>query len=268
MSKLGIVVLACLVLSATANAQPTELSDTLLSAANGHVVTALRTDGSALVGTLVAFDPNAIVIALEGTGRLVSLPRAETCELRLGASRLPPTGSAQPVMAVTAASTRPARERHVGLQLYQGPGNLMLDVQAGHFYGYIGTSIGYPIIFSGKPSGEDQYIGAVVGLAGSWKISPRSNWRFDLGGTLLPTWWGGFSMGIGLSAGFHYTSPNGFTAGFQIPVFGVAPGCNSIVGDSDYNSSCPRVKTGAELVGNYYLQAGMSLPIMSVGYRF
>jgi hypothetical protein len=81
-------------------------------------------------------------------------------------------------------------------------------------------------------------------------------------------------MGIGVAAGFHYTSPSGFTFGFKLPIIGVAPGCNTILGSSNYNydtgtnSGCSTVSGGTSLIGNYFMQAGMSLPVVSLGYRF
>lgn len=156
----------------------------------------------------------------------------------------------------------------MGLQLGVGPGNVFLDVDYGHFYGFLGTSIGYPIIFSG--SNNDQFFAFAVGAGGTWRISSHSNWKFDLVGTLTPTWWGGFSAGIGIAAGFHYTSPTGFTVGFKIPLIGAAPGCNGVVGDGSFDGTsggCNKVSGGAQLVGNYYLQAGMSLPLVTLGYR-
>lgn len=79
-------------------------------------------------------------------------------------------------------------------------------------------------------------------------------------------------MGIGISAGFHWTSISGFTVGFQIPVFGLAPGYSAILGSSTSNgsggSSGGPVNTGATLIANYYLAAGMALPVVSLGYRF
>ena len=149
----------------------------------------------------------------------------------------------------------------------------MIDFDYGKFYGFVGTSIGYPIIFTKGSSGDGQYGAFIVGFGGTWKLSPKSAWQFDLGGTLTPTWWSGFSMGVGVSAGFHYTTQNGFTIGFKIPIFGVAPGCSGVFGNSYDDAGnpiagCAKVRTGGELVANYYLQAGMSLPIVSLGYRF
>jgi hypothetical protein len=260
------------------------VSEPILAVAKGRSVSMICVSGCALQGTLVAYDAATVTFAEEGTGRLVAVARQDVSELRLrdavGPIAAVSAATSRPD-AVVSASTRPAKVRHVGVQVYAGPGNFMLDLEHGPFYGFVGTSIGYPLIFSGKferspddYDSDDQYLAAVVGLGGSWKISARSNWRFDFTGTLTPTWWGGFSMGIGIAAGFHYTSPSGFTVGFKIPVFGVAPGCNEVFGDRDYDSAtgashgCPKVTEGAELVGNYYLQAGMSLPIVSLGYRF
>jgi hypothetical protein len=282
-SALFLVLAAALGAASPALAQPgpapqMAVPDAVLAAAADRRVTLVRADGVEHTGTVLAYDPATITIVEEGTGRLVAVPRGEACELRLAAAARAPAVAA-PADVVVAASARPPKVRHVGIQLSQGPGNLLLDHENGRFYGFIGTSIGYPLIFEGKLSrgpndGDDQYLAAVVGLGASWKVSARSNWRFDLGGTLTPTLWGGFSMGIGISAGFHYTSPNGFTVGFKVPVFGVAPGCNVVVGERQFDPTtyeqrgCAEVKTGAQLIGNYYLQAGMSLPILSVGYRF
>ncbi len=214
-------------------------------------------------GTLLSFDAESVTLAEAGTGRVFAVPRAELISVRIIVPRA--------MSALTVAP--PMKERHWGLQVSQGVGNVLLDLDYGHFYGFVGTSIGYPILFTGGSG--DQFFAFAVGAGVSWKMSAHSLWKFDLVGTLTPTWWGGFSAGIGVAAGFHYTSPSGFTVGFKIPVLGVAPGCNTVIGSSnnDYSdgggsSGCSRVSGGPALIGNYFMQAGMSLPVVSLGYRF
>ena len=130
-------------------------------------------------------------------------------------------------------------------------GNVFLDVDCGHFDGFTGTSIGYPIVFSGAD--QAQFFAFAVGAGGTWRVSPHGNWKFDLIATLMPTWWGGS------------------TVAFEIPLIGAAPGCNEELGDYEGNSSiggCRQVGGGASLVGNYHLQAGVSLSLVTLGYRF
>jgi hypothetical protein len=216
-----------------------------------RAVVVTLTNGSEVRGKPVAIDEHFVTLIDSDSGRVVPINRVEINGLRLAQeSAAPPTSD----------------QRHLGLQLYTGPGNLMIDLDLGRFYGFVGASIGYPIIFSGTSS---QYAGGVIALGAQWRLSPTSRWKFDLAGTLLPTWWSGFSMGIGVSAGFHWTSVSGFTVGFKIPVFGLAPGYSSVTGAYSSSSSGYRpVNTGALLIANYYLEAGMALPIVSLGYRF
>ena len=236
----------------------------MIAVGKDHVVIISVRGGQDVIGNVASFDEQSVTVIEHHTGHIVTVPRADLVEVRV------------PTNIPVALDLKPHRVRHVGLQLFQGPGNVMLDFDYGHFYGYLATSIGYPIIFSGD---QPQYAAAALGLGGTWRLSPRNNWQFDLMGTLTPTYWGGFSMGVGVSAGFHYTAPSGFTIGFKIPVFGVAPGCSDAVGEptdgysSDgtfkSNSTCKnKVSTGADMIANYYLQAAMTTPIISVGYRF
>jgi hypothetical protein len=209
-------------------------------------------NGTEVRGKPIAIDERFVTLIDSDSGRVTPLARADVAGLRVA------TETAAPAPAIV--------ERHFGLQLYTGPGNFMVDLDLGHFYGFAGGSIGYAIIFSGSSS---QYAGGVLALGGQWRLAPTSRWKFDLSGTLLPTWWNGFSMGIGISAGFHWTSASGFTVGFKIPVFGLAPGYSTVLGDSSSSGSGYKpVTSGASLIANYYLEAAMALPIVSLGYRF
>lgn len=205
------------------------------------VIVTLQT-GVEIEGTLAAVDPQAVTL-VDAHGRVVAIQRADVTGLRV-------------------ATDEPLREsdRHIGLQTATGPGNVLVDVDTGRLYAYVGASIGYPIIFSGDHT--DQYIAGVVGAGGQWRISPTSRWKFDLTGDLIPTYWGGFSIGIGVTGGFHYTSASGFTVGFKIPIIGVAPGYSTL-----FNKHA-LINSGALLIANYYLEAAMELPIVSLGYRF
>ncbi len=243
--RLPSIVLA-VVVALTASTARADLPDGGWAVVRDRPVIVTLANGAEARGRLVAIDAGFVTL-LDDAGRVVPIDRTTIAAVRLAAEAPAPPPSGP--------------ERHVGLQLYSGPGNLMVDVDLGRFYGYAGGSIGYPIIFSGT---SEQYGGGVVGAGVQWRLSPTTRWKFDLTGTLLPTWWAGFSMGIGVTAGFHWTSPSGLTVGFKIPVFGVAPG-NSIVGDSGNGHS---VNSGSLLVANYYLEAAMALPIVSLGYRF
>lgn len=260
MSTLRLVSIVALVLAA-ASARA-DVPDPTLAAVKDRAAVLRLDNNTELRATPIGFDDQTVTLVEEGTGRVLTIARAQLTMVILQSAMPSPPAPAPKV-------------RHIGLQLSTGPGNLLVDFEYGRFYGFVGTSIGYPVIFNNDSNGNKQYVGAIVGAGATWRLSPRSNWSFDLMGTLTPTWWGGFSMGIGVAAGFHYTSPTGFTVGFKIPILGVAPGCNSVLGEEtlDYSTGidsggCRQVKGGPSLVGNYYLQAGMSLPIISVGYRF
>jgi hypothetical protein len=208
------------------------------------------TNGTEVRGKPLAVDEHFVTLIEADSGRVLPLNRADVGGVRV---------------AQETASAPVTGERHLGVQLYTGPGNVMIDLDLGRFYGFVGGSIGYPIIFSGTTA---QYGGGVIGAGAQWRLHPASRWKFDLSATLLPTWWTGFSIGIGISAGFHWTSASGFTVGFKIPVFGLAPGYSDVTGDSSTGSGYKPVNTGALLIANYYLEASMALPIVSLGYRF
>ena len=246
---------------------PPKVSDATLGVAKDHHVTLTLAGDRVLTGVPASWDAENIIVIEDGTRRIVTVARIDVQSIQMADAPVAPQLAPQLAPPMASLSSK----RHVGLQVGSGPGNVFLDVDYGHFYGFVGTSIGYPIIFSG--SDQAQFFAFAVGAGGTWRISPHSNWKFDLMGTLTPTWWGGFSAGIGIAAGFHYTSPTGFTFGFKIPLIGAAPGCNKTVGDSTYDDNgntvgCQKVSGGANLVANYYLQAGMSLPLLSLGYRF
>lgn len=265
---LALVVLSGGEASANPDAPRLPIGDSILAVARNRHVTVRLGDGGERRGVVADYDPTQLVLIEDETGRIASIPRADVIGIRVldavsaGSMRPPPT---TPSTLPLFPTPRPTKVRHIGLQASTGPGNVLLDAEYGHFYGFLGTSIGYPIIFAG--GGINQYFAATAGAGGTWKLSSTSNWRFNLMGTLTPTLWDGISVGIGVAVGFHYTSPGGFTVGFKIPLFGVAPGCNAVFGD-DNGNGCPNVSGGASLIASYYLQAAMSLPVVSVGYRF
>ncbi|MGZ3425359.1 MAG: hypothetical protein ACXVCV_01865 [Polyangia bacterium] len=245
-------ILSCLVVILVSRAVAyADVPDSAWLVVKDRPVVVTLTNGTEVRGKPVAIDEHFVTLIDSDSGRVIPVNRAE-----VGGPRL----------AQESVASGTTVERHIGLQLYTGPGNLMVDLDFGRFYGFVGGSIGYPIIFSGTSA---QYAGGVLALGAQWRLTPTSRWKFDLAGTLLPTWWSGFSMGIGVSAGFHWTSVSGFTVGFKIPVFGLGPGYSTVTGESSSSSSGYKaVNTGALLIANYYLEAAMALPIVSLGYRF
>ena len=219
--------------------------------------------GAEVTATPIAFDEHTVTLTETGTGRVISLSRDQVLTLTL-APKAAPAAEPSP-SAVESSAAVQAREwsrsdnRHVGLQIFAGPGNLMIDFDYRPFYGFVGSSFGYPFIFSGH------YGAGSIGLGGTWRFSLHSNWSVDVFGMLLPTWWDGFSCGIGAGFGFHYTSPIGFTVAFKFPFFGLAPG--NIFSNS-YNGNSGSINSGSALIGYFFMEAGMSLPIISMGYRF
>ena len=226
-----------------------DVPDSAWEVVKDRPVVVTLTTGGEVRGRPIAVDEDFVTLIEDGSGRVIPIARMQVATLHIPAAPAP----APPV------------ERHVGLQLYTGPGNIMVDFDIRHFYGFVGGSVGYPIIFSGT---SNQYGGGVVAAGAQWRLSPTSNWKFDLTATLLPTWWSGFSVGIGVSAGFHWTSPSGLTVGFKIPVFGLAPGYSGVTGDFTASDKYKPISNGSSLIANYYLEASMALPMASLGYRF
>jgi hypothetical protein len=211
-------------------------------ALRGHVLSVTQRSGACLVGQLLGFDAASVTLALVPSRSIVTIPRGEIAGLQLAeapATTAAPDSSPPPPPFV--------HNRHFGLQLGLAPA-VTLDVEAGHFYGFLSADVVLPMA-------DTSLLGFSGGAGATFALSPRSHWNIDVFAHLDVARLGDFAVGGGVGLGFHYTASNGFTLGFKIPILGY-----SSTAGSDGNS--------ANSVAYYYLGAVMSLPVVSLGYRF
>ncbi|MBI5545506.1 MAG: hypothetical protein HY901_16600 [Deltaproteobacteria bacterium] len=249
------------------------VSEAVLRAVLGKQVDLRLANGSSMVGELLSVDPDTAALVVPG-GQVLPVARSQVVEVRL---MLPVVAPAAP-SPVAAPAEPPLREkkrkervpetepvdRHFGLQFGLGPGILMADLDYGLFYGFLSGSLALPMY----SLGTDSPVGGVTLAPGlSFKISDDRNWHFDLFASASLGFYGdteyyGYSShvvthtvgSVGVGMGFHYTSQSGFSMGFKVPIIGLAFG--------------DRVNSRESAGGYYYLNALVSFPVATFGYRF
>ena len=220
-------------------------------------------------GTIVAFDQATVTLVTEGRGSVVTIPRGDIVELRMmQAAVAPPMGMPQyqldPPMQAEVPASVVDEQRHFGLQFGLNP-SLMLDLQYGHFYGFLNGSLVLPMASANSTNGP--ILGFGIGGGASWVVGRTQRWHLDLFATVTPATVGSCSnnctfVGFGAGFGMHYTWASGFTLAWKIPVLGYA-----WVNHSDNFFGSSRVDSGTA-VAMYYLSSIMGLPVFSLGYRF
>lgn len=199
-----------------------------------RVVTVQTMGGQAFSGRILATQPDTISLALVPSGVVVSLRKADITQVGLTLQPQPP----------------PIRERGFGLQFGLIP-SLVLDVDAGLFYGFAVASLLWPIV------SEGDWLAFAAGLGVSLQPKKSSPFKLDIFAHFSPVrledqW----DFGFGVGFGFHYTTKSGFTLAVKIPVIGYSVRH----GGDDHEKG--------EAAGYYYLTGVMSLPVFSLGYRF
>jgi hypothetical protein len=157
--------------------------------------------------------------------------------------------------------TKTFSERSVGIHVGVNLGLFAFDVQRDHFYGFVSGNLGIPLVTNGAAWA------VILGAGYSLPISSpeQTRWVMDFLGTVAPGGssmsWGptSFYTAVGVGLGFRLLHASGFTLGFKIPVFGMAFG-PAVGGRESFR--------GDVSVGSYYLASGVSLPVVSFGYRF
>ena len=224
---------------------PTPVPDATLMALRGHILSITQRSGACFVGQIIGFDAASVTLALVPSRSIVTIPRSDIAGLAL--AEAPPTTTAAPDLTAPPLPPPFVHNRHFGLQLGLAPA-VTLDVEAGHFYGFLSADLVLPMA-------DTQLLGFSGGAGVTFALSPRSHWNMDIFAHLDIARFSEYDIGGGVGIGFHYTASNGFTLGFKIPILGYS-GTN----ESNNNS--------AEGVAFYYLGAVMSLPVISLGYRF
>ena len=234
---------------------PTPVPDATLQALRSRTIAVQQRSGGCLVGELIGFDAATVTLALAPSRDIVTIARVDVAGLRLAdAVTATTSAAAAPPLAFAPAvgTAAPTRDRHFGLQLGLAPA-LMLDYEAGLFYGFINADVVLPM----ASGGDLLAFGAGAGV--SFPVASGSRWRLDIFAHLTPARFGSdsWSVGGGVGLGVHYTARNGFTLGFKAPILGYS----GYVTGSHSNSS-------GDNVAFYYLDGVMGLPVISLGYRF
>jgi hypothetical protein len=227
------------------------LPDVAWAAAKDRVVT-LETSSGTVSGHLLAFDDLDVVLTLPN-GVVTTVARADIKLLRMGAV------AAVAVPDLEVEPERTGEPRHFGLHLGLSPG-IAADFEYGAFYMFLSAS---PL--ATLASAADMY-GFCTGAG--FSIVLPSHWHFDVFADAAPLWWSnggpvsfgsqGMYMGVGVGIGFHYTSPSGWAIAFKAPLIGAAPILSGTAFSYDIAT--------ATLMS--YLANVVSMPIVSLGYRF
>jgi hypothetical protein len=159
-----------------------------------------------------------------------------------------------PQIAVETPPASIVSDRSIGVHVAANIGLFSVDGQFGHFYAFGAGNLGVPIISEGQVGFGMMGAGYTFALS-----SPgESMWYMDLlalgtAGRLGDSVIGGAGIGVG----FRYLHRTGFTFSLKAPIFGATA---QLSGNMPYS--------GASAVGNFYLANFVSLPAVSVGYRF
>jgi hypothetical protein len=132
--------------------------------------------------------------------------------------------------------------------------SLLIDFDYRLLYAFASGSILAPAATKGR------WIPLAAGAG--LNLASRGNWTMVAWAHYSPScvepsgkWW---YHAIGLGLGATYTSPNGFTMSFKVPLFGY----------SFRSGEWADRWTGGMAVGHYYSSAFTSLPVFAAGYRF
>ncbi|MGC4118091.1 MAG: hypothetical protein QM765_26780 [Myxococcales bacterium] len=265
-------------MASVARADPPQapaVPDPVFRAVVGRQVELRLLDGRTAAGQLLSLEAENAVLVLPD-GKVISLPRAQVLEVRLSSAAMAAAATASPTPSTSAvvvdlpraakAPEIPSVDRHFGVQFGLAPGILALDLAYGSFYGFLSGSLALPLYSIGS---GNNFGGITLAPGLTFKLADGHNWYFDLFVHGTVAWYGHQDYGYypygytkrtsvdgsaGLGMGFHYTSPSGFTVGFKLPIIGAAFGEDV----SDQKSSG----------GYYYLNALVSFPAATIGYRF
>ena len=252
--------------AASASAVP----DAAFSAMRDQQVSLLLRGGARVNGRLIAVQPDSVTVIRLEDNTVVVVPRAEITVLqasgRAAAAPQPPRMEyVEPPPAVA-----PNIDRHIGFMFGGGPIVVGFDADYRPFYGFVSAGLALPLFTT-------DHLGAVsLGLGGSWRLRPSSNWQIDVfahgtvgfgyktynyicdgpnfGSPCRDVYISGTYGAVGVGIGFHYTMPSGFTAGFKVPLIGGAFG--GPVTDAPSSGAL------------YYLATSISFPVATIGYRF
>ena len=228
------------------------LPDVVWRAVVGRLGALQMTDGSELKARIVSFTSELLIVSVDPSAPVVTVPRASVTGVRL--LLVPPLPARDP------AAEPPRRQRHVGLNLSIAPG-FDLDLDAGWFHGFANLGITLPMGTNGG------IIPVALGLGAGIPLSRDRALRLDLFahlnviGKVLPSTYLGFGnrVAFGAGLGLHYTWRHGLTMGFTLPIMGYAIDVTP--------SSAPDSASNPQGVGSYFLSSFEALPLGFIGYR-
>ena len=249
----------------------------------GWVVRLGLAGGPDLVGQLIAIEPDTVTLVLLQTGDVYTVAREQVIRLRTTLAPQPFFSMRQPLQWDAPAPPPPARavtprpaprvrppatpvaveaphvdtERHLGAHLAAlGVGVMALDAEYRPIYFLFSASVLATVLSPNSIGGATIGLGYLRELSVHWALHlfvhispttiPTSGWF--IGSTDSPT--STFAIAVGVGAGLRYTSDNGFTLGVHLPIIGTA-----FSGDSSS-------------VSDYHRTAIISMPLVSIGYRY
>lgn len=195
---------------------------------------------------------NALVILLSLVSSAAAFAQGETPP--------PPPPSSEGVAVAEVPASAPASivsDRSIGVHVAANIGLFEVDAQYGHFYAFAAGNLGVPILTDGATGFGMAGLGYSIALS-----SPgESMWYLDLMalGTAGRTRTDNAIVGGGLGLGFRYLHRSGFTFSTKVPIFGATAEPVSAP-FSGFN--------GAQSLSTFYLASLISLPVVSIGYRF
>jgi hypothetical protein len=213
------------------------------SALTGREVRLVYEDGHELVGRLIASDGTSLVLEVVATRDVTTVEKSQVVAVRVVEE--PERARRQSALA-DRYDLRPRVGIHVGAVLVTE-----IDFQVGHFYCFTSASPFFTLFTLSLSGGS-----AATGLG--YTMPFARDWHLDLlafgGAQWLPGIFGETLGSLGLGIGLRYTRPGGFELGMKAPLVGV--------GIRESLSSA-----GSEFIA-FYLFSGISLPLLSFGYRF
>lgn len=250
-------------LAPVGNALPTALPDVVFRAVMDRSVVLHLTDGSELVGRILAIEPDLLVIGDASTGQVMTMLRARVEQVRT-------LDAAPPFVATldrerTESPAVPRRQRHFAINLGISP-SIDLDLDYRLFHGF--ANLGLVLPLATKGSVWPFALGAGLGIPVD---SSHPAFRLDVFGYGSVVWSvskseyyaSGYSasapiVAFGLGLGVHYTLANAFTVGLAVPVMGysVTPAGSVYDGGT------------AQGIAFFFLASAEALPLGYLGYRF
>ena len=230
-----------------------EVPEASFRAVAGREVSVRFADRTEVRGQLLAVENGHFTISTD-TGRIMTFAVGNAVDLRL----VTPTRS-----TIGESGARPTDSTPSGVGIFTGFPLLTsgFDVEAGHFYGFVSTSILLPVIAHTNPL----IYGFAVGAGGSFSISSESPWRFDAFAVVAPLFVSGLFdsnstddvIAFGVGVGLHATFESGLTVAIKVPILGY----------SLDNIANANRDASTRLIG-FYLFTAASQPLLSFGYRW